>query len=212
MIRVVKVGGSLFDLADLPQRLREWLSRQPSAHSVFIAGGGALVEALRRQASVQPVDEATAHWRCIELMSETAHALQRRVRVIPLVDDIEALQRRLADDGATIFDSGGWLRKLEPRLPGIQLPCTWETSSDSIAGRVAVTLGAHELVLLKSTLPPADWAADSRQLVAAGYVDAMFPRLAPELPPTRFVDLRGNSFPESPTVNLGDFAAANSIE
>ncbi|MEZ6114792.1 MAG: hypothetical protein R3C99_27825 [Pirellulaceae bacterium] len=37
-IRVIKVGGSLFDLPDLRQRVAEWRSRQPTALDVLIAG------------------------------------------------------------------------------------------------------------------------------------------------------------------------------
>ena len=67
-------------------------------------------------------------------------------------------------------------------------------TSDSIAARLAVRLGAGELVLLKSSLP----AAGSTLPGAAetGYVDAYFPTAAAEVPRVRCVDLRADDFPE----------------
>jgi hypothetical protein len=62
-------------------------------------------------------------------------------------------------------------------------------TSVSIAGRLAVTLAADELELLKSSLP-----RDSRgklgELAAAGFVDRFLPKMAADLPAVRVVDLR----------------------
>jgi aspartokinase-like uncharacterized kinase len=208
MIRVVKVGGSLFDLVDLPGRLRDWLSRQPPAHSVLIAGGGAAVDDVRRRQEIQPLDEAAAHWLCVDLMSETAQALHRQLSEFPLTADFRRANARRSEVGATIFDASAWLRQVEPGLPGVRLSWTWETSSDSIAGRLAVALGCDELVLLKSALPSRSALGDPGQLAAAGYVDVLFPRLAGELPPTRMANLRDSDYPEARLAGFRPFASA----
>jgi hypothetical protein len=55
--------------------------------------------------------------------------------------------------------------------PG-SLPHHWSVTSDSVAARVAVVTGAHELILLKSvTIPPTpDWRSAARE----GWVDPYF--------------------------------------
>ncbi len=80
-------------------------------------------------------------------------------------------------------------------------------TSDSIAARIAVLLGARRLILLKSVGLAAD--IDSGEAARLGLVDAMFPRIASELevvelvclrdrePLTRVLtDIRGASEPE----------------
>ena len=46
-VRVVKVGGSLFSFAEMPERVHAWCDRQPPATTVFIGGGGDLVQPLK---------------------------------------------------------------------------------------------------------------------------------------------------------------------
>jgi 5-(aminomethyl)-3-furanmethanol phosphate kinase len=186
---VVKVGGSLFGLSDLSDRLRSWLDRAADAHQILVTGGGALVEQVRAWHTLQPLDEETAHWICIELMDTTARLLRSRMPELALVSDVGLLKQRCEHSGTTIFCPSDWLRAVEPRLPGTQLPVGWETTSDAIAGRLAIALGADELVLLKSALPRTD-AADLDFLAETGLVDQFLPRLAQALPAVRLVNLR----------------------
>jgi len=187
-IRVVKVGGSLFDLADLAERLQRWLAEQTPAHHVLVAGGGALVEQVRRWHTLRPLNEETAHWMCVDLMVVTAHMLHDRLPEIPLVEDDRLLFQRIGKRGGTIFGPGQWLRQSEPHLSGTKLPANWIVTSDSIAARLAIVLQAERLVLLKSSLPNQE--SGVRQLAAEGYVDQQLVRLGPELPTTHLVDFR----------------------
>ena len=75
MIRVVKVGGSLLDLPQLPQKLRMWLAAQSPAHNVLVVGGGPLVEQVRTWHAETGIDESMA------LMSD------RRIRHAPVVEN-----------------------------------------------------------------------------------------------------------------------------
>ncbi len=193
-IRVVKVGGSLFDLPDLADRLRRWLAAQAAAHHVLVAGGGAIVDEVREWNAIRPLSDVAAHWMSIDLLTVTAHMLHDRLPEIPLIEDDRLLCQRVGDRACTIFGPAPWLRNSEPRLPGTRLAASWDVTSDAIAGRLAIGLGAEELVLLKSRLPDAD--RPDKQYDKQ-YVDAMFPRLAGELPPTRLVDLRSNPPVES---------------
>jgi aspartokinase-like uncharacterized kinase len=191
MIRVVKVGGSLFELSDLPVRIQRWLARQTPAHHVLVAGGGSVVNQIRRAHAVEPMDEIAAHWRCIDLLTETAQALHGQLPEFPHTDDLGMLAR-VVDPGVTIFGPAAWLRSAEAIHAGMPLTCGWETTSDAIAGRLAVVLRADELVLLKSTLPDRQSSTDLASLAAAGYIDQMLAHLTPELPPIRCVDFRAH--------------------
>ncbi|MDC0936778.1 hypothetical protein OAS39_10870 [Pirellulales bacterium] len=190
ILRVVKVGGSLFELPDLADRLRQWLQSEPAAHNVLIAGGGVLVEQIRALHAVRAIDNEASHWMCIDLMSVTAHLLHDRLPEVWLEEDDGQLCRRIGFQDCTIFGPARWLRHAEPRLPGYRLPIGWPTTSDAIAGRLAVVLGADELVLMKSASPPEGAAGDIAALARCGYVDDTLPHLAGELPPLRCVDLR----------------------
>lgn len=190
MIRVVKLGGSLFDLPQLPARLRAWLAAQPPGHQVIVAGGGPLVEQVRSWHAGEAIDDEAAHWMCVDLLTTTARLVNAWLPEIPLVEDERLLDSRVGKHGASIFGPASWMRHAEPGIAGTRLPCNWDTTSDSIAGRLAAALGADELVLLKSALPAA--TTELSALAAAGYVDPMLARMAAELPPTRLVDLRAD--------------------
>ena len=196
-IRVVKVGGSLFDLADLSKRLHAWLAAQPAAHHILIAGGGALVDRVRQWDRLAPISVEAAHWMCVDLMTVTAHMLHDRLREMPLVEDDRLLCQRLGERGCTIFGPADWMRHSEPYLPGKTLLRRWDVTSDSIAARLAVVLSADELVLLKSARPSA--CSDVNQLAEAGYVDAMFPSWIEHISTVLICDFRGDP-PESMTL------------
>ncbi len=198
-IRVVKVGGSLFDLPDLADRLRAWLSEQSPAHHVIVTGGGALVEQVRRWHALRPLNDAAAHWMSVDLMTVTAHMLHDHLPEIPLIEDDRLLCQRLGERSCTLFGPGQWLRHSEPNLPGRKLPTNWQVTSDSIAARLAITLLADELVLLKSALPQ---KKSVEQLVQEGYLDRMFAALHPDLPRTFLVNLRD---PDRGPLRIGNF-------
>lgn len=188
-ICVAKIGGSLLSSEQLPQRLAQWLTDETAAHGlthyVLVVGGGALVEVVRRLDAQHDLDEAAAHWICIELMDVTARLVAAMLPEVPLEDDFQSLQQRCADPGATILRPSRFLRQLEPHQPGTRLPADWSVTSDSIAARLAIVLEAAELVLVKSSLPLAAISSDVTQLAAAGYVDAFLPNLLPDLPSVR---------------------------
>jgi aspartokinase-like uncharacterized kinase len=192
MIRVVKIGGSLLDMPFLPELIRKWLAAQSVAHHVLVAGGGPLVEQVRDWNTQAPIDEAAAHWMCVDLLTVTAHLLHAWLPEIPLVEDDRLLCQRVGEAGATIFGPASWMRHAEPGLPGTWLPCAWETTSDSIAGRLAVALAADEFVLLKSQLPRRRAGVELSALAAVGYVDPMLAQMSAELPPVRLVNFRAN--------------------
>lgn len=193
---VVKVGGSLLDYERLAGELCRWLDadRQNhyARHYVLIAGGGKWADAVRQADREAPIGDEAAHWLCVQAMSTTAELLAQRAPDARLITDFGTLRERLARPGQTIFDCRSFLREHESQAPGTPLPCSWDVTSDSIAARLAIVLGAEELVLLKSAPPPADSWSD---LATADYVDRFFEKLTAELPATRIVNLRDDRFP-----------------
>lgn len=195
-VQVVKIGGSLLDLADLSERVEKWLAIQAPAHHVLLVGGGALVDQIRHWHAIQPLDDVEAHWMCVDLMVITAKLFGTKFPSAKLIEDFGQLRDRIEEAGVTIFVTGNWLRQGEPNMPGTKLPMNWDVSSDSVAARLAIGLGTQELVLLKSTLPGLDERAGIEALGASGYVDPMLPQLAPELPSIRLVNFRETPFQE----------------
>jgi hypothetical protein len=190
-LRVIKLGGSLFDCQDLGARFQAWLSLQSPAANLVVAGGGGLAEAIRGIDRVQQLGDAAAHRLCIQAMSLTAELAARLLGDYGLGDcapvrwPLEA--RVLAGDNPRpwVVDVSQFIAH-DQRQSHEPLPETWQVTSDSIAARMAAVLRADELVLLKSSLPD---CASLEELAAAGYVDGFFSRAATTRP-LRFVNLR----------------------
>jgi 5-(aminomethyl)-3-furanmethanol phosphate kinase len=68
------------------------------------------------------------------------------------------------------------------------LPMSWDTTSDSIAARIAMHIGADRLIMLKSA--PLPEGAVSREAAALGLVDPIFPVVARSLARVEYVNLR----------------------
>jgi aspartokinase-like uncharacterized kinase len=190
-LRVIKLGGSLLDLADWPRRLADWLGEEPLAANVLVVGGGALADAIRDCDRRFALGEELSHWLCIRALSINAEIaatlLSQVVENVRRVREFETLAQ-LEANFLAVFDPESFLRDHESRLPGTVLPHTWDATSDSIAARLAECLGAQELVLLKSAPPP-----ENPTGATTGYVDAHFAAAAKNLRHVRFVDLRSNA-------------------
>jgi 5-(aminomethyl)-3-furanmethanol phosphate kinase len=194
-VRVVKLGGSLLDDADVAARYRRWLKTQRPARNVLLVGGGKLVEVLRRADRTHSLDESLLHSLAIDCMGINARLVAGLLPEAELVAEWNGLRRRLLQmlpdgkSGTLVFDVTGFMRQIEPRLPGTLLAHGWGVTSDSIAARVAAGLAAGELVLLKSTLP-SDEPQSTQALADIGYVDESFPTIAREVRMIRCVNLR----------------------
>ncbi|WP_425614392.1 hypothetical protein NA78x_004259 [Anatilimnocola sp. NA78] len=193
-VRVVKVGGSLFDTPDLRLRLQAWLCNEPPAVNVLVAGGGELAECIRRWDARFSLGEERSHWLCIELLAVSAKVLSDLLIDCRWVTQFCDLQRLvIAEQDRTrrepiVFDLQQFLRELEPQQPPEPVPHNWSVTTDSLAARLAEVLQADELVLLKSVLPSAAMD-DFEALCAAGYVDGYFPRIASRVKCVRFAQV-----------------------
>ena len=73
---VLKIGGSLLDLPDLPRRLSEWLRQSRIARPLVIVGGGAAADAVRSWDRTYQLGEERAHQLAVESMGLTRLLLQ----------------------------------------------------------------------------------------------------------------------------------------
>jgi 5-(aminomethyl)-3-furanmethanol phosphate kinase len=189
--RMIKLGGSLLDFDRLVTQLRAWLASQPPMPAVMLVGGGRWADAVRDAYAMHPLDEEAAHWLCIRLLGITAELVARLMPEARLVRDFDTLPAAIVANRLVIVEPEQFLRhEAGPKA----LPHSWDVTSDSIAARLAVSLEAGELVLLKSSLP--ERPLTLQQAADAGYVDRYFPVAVAELPHVRCVNLREGGFPE----------------
>ena len=200
-VEVVRLGGSLLlpntDDRKSPERIRTRLDawrRERLGVRVWIAGTGVWGDELRRLQEPLALDDATCHWAAIGLMSAAATILSATLSGALVVADLSELGRRLdaRDRGEfdIVFDVGPFLRDAEPALPGAALPQDWSVTSDSIAARLAVALGAPALTLIKSCLPPE--SRSPQRWSEEGLVDPFFPQVVDERLELRWIDLSGD--------------------
>jgi aspartokinase-like uncharacterized kinase len=159
---VAKVGGSLFELPDLAQRLRSWIEHQ-QGHVLLVPGGGSLVAAIRQLDRLHGLGEECSHWLALRAMTMNAHVLAK------LISDVAVIHRHGQSTVAkvNILDAFAFFEVHD------LLPHSWDVTSDSIAAQVAISFVADALVLLKSARPPGPVATWSTN----GYCDPWFSRI-----------------------------------
>ena len=192
-LHVVKVGGSLLEWENLERALQRWLASQSPARVVFVVGGGAPVDELRRYDQLHDLDAGDVHWAAVKIMSATAKVVASMLPGCPVVTRLKDIPSTSWPESTVVLDPYPFLRLDEPACPGTKLAENWDVTSDSIAARLAEVSGAARLWLLKSSLPPGglDWQAAAD----IGFIDPEFPSRAARLPCVLCVNLREASFP-----------------
>jgi aspartokinase-like uncharacterized kinase len=178
-LTVVKVGGSLYDLPDLGSRLRCWLATLDTHQLLLVPGGGITTDVVRELDGVHRLGEEVAHALALRTLTLNAWFLAAL-----LGGDPPVLAPRPGDrwGGVALLDAWGFCAT--DRGPE-RLPASWEATSDSVAARAAVVLGAGELYLLKS-VEVEDW----QDAAARGAIDPVFPSVLRPGLRVRAVNLR----------------------
>ncbi len=189
--RVIKLGGSLLNWPETPARIQSWIRCQPPMANLWIVGGGQLVDAVRQFDGMFSLDDETAHWICIDLMSINLRLVQGWFPDWPLVStfDRHGFSQPSSSGLNCLFDFGAYISRNKPDdLSETSLPANWSTSSDSCSAWLANNLQADELVLLKSCQMDTD--QDLVRMTAEGVVDPCFAGLARTIPQVRIENLR----------------------
>jgi len=187
---VFKLGGSLFDLPNLAGVLRSAIEQRSDQGSVLVVGGGATADVVRAWDQTFGLSPEDAHWLAIEAMRLNESLILRllpEARVARSARQVSAavVDRRPAIICADCFVRWGEAAGLAP------LPRSWTVTSDSIAAWTARTLGAGELVLMKSVPLPADLKTE--EAASAGLVDDWFPETADPIPRLSWLNARDNA-------------------
>lgn len=196
---VWKLGGSLFDLPDLAQRIRRLKAERYAAVSVvIIPGGGEFANVVRRLDQTYQLSAKDSHHLALEAMRINARLVANLLDERVALADPDLQQKRIEVWHA----SGNAARQMEVwdvvatwhrSLPALEkafntIPEDWTLTSDSIAALLAWHWKADRLVLCKSIDAPA--TADGNTWAEQGLVDRFFPQIAPQLPSIDWVNLR----------------------
>jgi aspartokinase-like uncharacterized kinase len=188
---VIKVGGSLFDWPAFPRQLKAVLDAYRAARPslVLLPGGGSAADFVRRLDRTFALGDVPAHRLALRSLDLTAHALAALVPGLEAIDDVGNLGQVWKELKIPVLAPRRFLEEHDCHAAD-PLPPSWDVTSDAIAARVAVHLGAAELVLLKSTpLPP---GTDRRAAADLGLVDPFFPAVSHGLERVLYLNLRGN--------------------
>jgi aspartokinase-like uncharacterized kinase len=183
---VVKVGGSLYDLPDLADRLRAFLAGLQGRSFIVVPGGGATADVIRAFDACHRLGEEASHWLALRALTLNAHFLAEilgRARVVG--DGDQALAAWQAGD-IPILDAHAFAQ--HDRGEAGETPHSWEATSDALAARLTGVVGAKELILLKSV--NAD--GDLLRAVERGVVDQYVSQLLPAGVSVRVLNLREN--------------------
>jgi aspartokinase-like uncharacterized kinase len=173
LARIIKVGGSLYDLPDLAQRLAKFLITLPQEPFLLVPGGGITADAVRQLDRCHGLGEERAHWLALRALSLNARLLVALFEnAIVVSDSIAALESWRAGR-VPILDVFEFAAADESNDD--HLPHSWKVTSDSFACRAAMSMGASELIFLKSAAitEPFDLVASAR----SGLIDEHCPDL-----------------------------------
>jgi 5-(aminomethyl)-3-furanmethanol phosphate kinase len=175
-IHVVKLGGSLLDLSDLPARLNAWMRTVDDSQMLVVVGGGTSADVVREMDKLHKLGEQRSHWLAIRAMEFNAHVVDAvmgdRVGMAGSLGDAELLW---GEGKAAVVSPHAWLEQEE--MIGKGVGHRWTFTSDSIAGHIAARVEAGRLTMLKSVLPRRDenGKVTAQMMADQRIVDAEFP-------------------------------------
>ncbi len=186
---VVKVGGSLLEWPDLPERLHGFLNEQlgDDTRPLLVVGGGKSVDVLRDLDRIHRLDVTASHLLAIRALDLTS-AILAHLLINSFIVENEYELRACWERGVIPILAPWRFLQAQARDSAAELPASWEVTSDSIAAWVAERLGADRLILLKSADLPA--GSSRTQAAAAGFVDPHFPIAARDLENVAYRNLR----------------------
>lgn len=182
-VHVIKIGGSLLDLADLPKRIASLVCEPRTA---IVVGGGAAADLARRWDQLHNVGETVGHWLAVRAMQLNTYMLAAVLDDARIVESVEQCGEAWRHGRIAMIDPVAWVTRFDE-----QIPRRWTFTSDSIAAHVAAMLDADCLLLAKSTLPPGE--CDLVRATELELVDPEFEDAAAGLVRIELVNLRAQS-------------------
>ncbi|PHR96298.1 MAG: hypothetical protein COA78_28875 [Blastopirellula sp.] len=194
-LRVIKLGGSLFQLPDLATRLVQWIEQQAPLPCLVIAGGGMFTDAVRQLDQQRSLPTPISHDLAMRSMGSSARLIASGLgSKCELISEIEKYQRVLksvaekhCQSGIFVCDIYEYWHQHFIDQYGNELQLDWTLTSDSIAALLADFWEAEEFVLMKSC--DCSSSHDYQSWADAGMVDPQFPEVAKRLQAIRWVNL-----------------------
>ena len=181
-VTVVKLGGSLLSLPDLPERLRGLIAGLNGDRVLLVVGGGAAADVVRQWDQIHKLSPEQSHWLAIDSLRLTARLMAELVSEVRVVSCREEAEACWAEGRWPVLEPRTFLTSLEAEH-GPELPRSWQVTSDSIAAWIAIHWPAQRLVLAKSV-------ERSPAIEPGRDVDEFFASLLPRLPNVEWVNLR----------------------
>ncbi len=182
-IQVIKVGGSLLDMPDLPGRITSLIDQSGHARTAMIIGGGPAADLVRQWDQHHHVGETAGHWLAVQAMQLNMHLVASVLDRCRIVKTTEQRTSAWQDGDIAMIDPVAWVADHDDAIPR-----RWTFTSDSIAAHMAWVLGAANLLLAKSTIPPGECnVANAAQM---GIVDSDFEQASSNVPRIELINLR----------------------
>jgi 5-(aminomethyl)-3-furanmethanol phosphate kinase len=163
---VIKLGGSLLQSGLFQQCLDKIEYCYQGRAVVIVPGGGVFSDQVRSVQQQWQFDDRTAHLMAILAMQQMALLIKGLKPGFKVADSIGEINKQINQDSAVI-----WLPDVI-ELDNAGIPSSWDITSDSLAAWLAKTLGADELILVKSVNIDIDF--DVLKLVQQQIVDVAF--------------------------------------
>ncbi|HET6424404.1 MAG TPA: hypothetical protein VFG20_12015 [Planctomycetaceae bacterium] len=182
---VLKLGGSLYDLPDLGQRIATLVEQHAEHRFLIFPGGGDAADLVRGWQQRFRWDDERSHSVALASLDLNATMLAHVLHRGLMAYDHEHAEAAWQQRACPVLAPTQFLRLHDFG----DLPHDWTVTSDSLAAWTAVRWPAEELWLCKSVPRPTSLA----DAVNEGVVDPHFAELAPRLPCVRWCDLRTGS-------------------
>ena len=186
-VQVVKLGGSLLGWPETPARLADLLAQPAVSRPLLVVGGGLAADIVRDWQQLHHFDEPTAHALAVDAMTFNAGLLAAVLSRATLVSNRDEALSAWTSDRWPILDCSSFLPREEPAQP-LELPHSWEATSDAIAAWVTLAWPASRLLLLKSTELPTELSPSNP--ATPGLVDECLLGWLSRLPPVDWINLR----------------------
>lgn len=190
---VFKIGGSLFALPDLADRLRS-LFELTGGRVLVVPGGGSIADQVREWDSCFRFPINVSHQLAIDALSLNARFLASLLPESQITSSLDKVRNTKTQ--VSIVDVASQLREMQEQ--GVEMPpAGWHVTSDSLAGWLASQWEVDQLVLVKSVDPPGLIPVESGEVSSdhspGQPVDEWFSTLIPDLPPVSWCNLRGEN-------------------
>lgn len=167
-LTVVKLGGSLFSLEHLGQKLVDFCHSQHLTNIAIIPGGGPFADSVRQLDRVQKLSTEISHHLGVCSMSLSARFVATLNEKFVRVESAWELTAAWENSQIPVLDIA------KDILDCPNLPASWDVTSDSIAAWVASHHAGSQLILLKST-DLSERTCTFQSAAEAGIVDRFFP-------------------------------------